>query len=83
MRENLGWVFFVLGLLIISFLCETIVAGLAILQLRGDVFGISGYVGQGLIVLIGGSTNNISFVVFSLEYYKAAFTIGMSIQGKS
>lgn len=82
-RENLRWIFVVLGLMFTSFLSEIIVSGLAIIQLRGDVFGIAGYIGQGLIVLLGGVTNNISFVIFSLEYYKAAFTIGMAKEGKT
>ena len=82
-RENLGWIFVVLCLMFTSFLSEMIVAFLAIIQLRGDVFGVAGYVGQAFIVLVGGSTNNISFVIFSLEYYKAAFTIGMTKEGKS
>jgi len=40
-------------------------------------------VSVGVICLIGGFTYNVSFAVFSFEYYKAAFTIAMSKQGKS
>ncbi|MFM7851853.1 MAG: hypothetical protein ACKO96_08015 [Flammeovirgaceae bacterium] len=64
-RESLRWICVVLGLYFISFLCEIILCCLAIFQLRGDVFGMGGYIGQGLIVLLGGSTNNIGFVIFS------------------
>ena len=82
-RENLNWIVVVLGLMFTSFFSEIIVATLAIIQLRGDVFGIAGYIGQAFIVFLGGTTNNISFVIFCLEYYKAAFTIGMAKEGKS
>ena len=82
-RENLSWIFVVLGLMFTGFFFEIIAATLAIIQLRGDEFGIVGYIGQGLVVFLGGSTNNISFLIFCLEYYKAAFTIGMAKEGKS
>lgn len=35
-----------------------------------------------VITILGGSTSNFSFVIFSLEYYKAAFTISMTKEGK-
>ena len=84
-RENLRWIFIVLGLLITSALFEIAVCSRDIhsIRINSPKLGTAGYAIVGFIVTIGGFTSNISFAVFALEYYKAAFTIAMALEGKS
>jgi hypothetical protein len=77
-RENLGWVFFVLSMLVTTLVSEQVLAGISIMQLRQQTLGVGGYVSMGVLCLIGGFTYNVSFAVFAIEYYKAAYTIAMS-----
>ena len=70
-----------LGLLFTSYLFQLVLSVLNILTITGTTYGLAGYVFIGVICLIGGFTFNVSFAVFALEYYKAAFTIAMVKQG--
>ncbi len=38
---------------------------------------------MGIICLVGGVSYNISFAIFALEYYKAAYSIAFAKEGKS
>jgi len=84
-RDNLRWIFIVLGLLITSAVMEIFVCSRDIYSVNNDKqqFGTIGYILFGLAVTMGGFTSNISFVIFALEYYKAAFTIDMALKGSS